>query len=119
MGTVAAMKSHNIPGKVVLLGTPAEEGGAGKVKLLEAGACECLILATEAELTFIDKEMDICLMQHPAGLPAGLKGAIGVTSAIQTIEVEYFGKPAHAAAAPCKSASPYNLAGQLMSRGRG
>ena len=40
MGTVAAMKSHNIPGKVILLGTPAEEGGAGKVKLLEAGACE-------------------------------------------------------------------------------
>lgn len=43
MGTVAAMKSHNISGKVVLLGTPAEEGGAGKVKLLEAGACECTI----------------------------------------------------------------------------
>jgi metal-dependent amidase/aminoacylase/carboxypeptidase family protein len=47
--------------------------------------------------------MDICMMQHPAGLPAGLKGAIGVTSAIQTIEIEYFGKPAHAAAAPCKA----------------
>lgn len=54
------------------------------------------------ELILGDKEMDICMMQHPAGLPAGLKGAIGVTSAIQTIEVEYFGKPAHAAAAPCK-----------------
>lgn len=44
----------------------------------------------------------MCLMLHPAGLPAGLKGAIGVTSAIQTIEAEYFGKPAHAAAAPCE-----------------
>jgi len=46
------------------------------------------------------------MMQHPAGLPAGLKGAIGVTSAIQTIEIEYFGKPAHAAAAPCKLEAP-------------
>lgn len=40
MGTVAAMKANDINGKVVLLGTPAEEGGAGKVKLLEADACE-------------------------------------------------------------------------------
>lgn len=39
MGTVAAMKAQQIDGRVVLLGTPAEEGGAGKVKLLEAGAC--------------------------------------------------------------------------------
>ena len=61
-----------------------------------------------------DKEMDICLMQHPAGLPLGLKGAVGVTSAIQTIEVEYYGKPAHAAAAPCKTQSATRL---LMSRG--
>jgi metal-dependent amidase/aminoacylase/carboxypeptidase family protein len=40
MGTAAAMRTNGVPGKVVLLGTPAEEGGAGKVKLLEAGACE-------------------------------------------------------------------------------
>lgn len=102
MGTIAAMKLRDIPGKVVLLGTPAEEGGAGKVKLLEAGACECHPLTAKTPLRGADNEMDICMMQHPAGLPAGLKGAIGVTSAIQTIEVEYFGKPAHAAAAPCK-----------------
>lgn len=40
MGTAAGMRINGVPGKVVLLGTPAEEGGAGKVKLLEAGACE-------------------------------------------------------------------------------
>jgi metal-dependent amidase/aminoacylase/carboxypeptidase family protein len=57
------------------------------------------------------------MMQHPAGLPAGLEGAIGVTSAIQTIEIEYYGKPAHAAAAPCKSESP--IVGRSLSvRGR-
>jgi metal-dependent amidase/aminoacylase/carboxypeptidase family protein len=42
MGTAAAMRTNGVPGKVVLLGTPAEEGGAGKVKLLEAGACEVI-----------------------------------------------------------------------------
>jgi len=35
------MIKHDIEGTIVLLGTPAEEGGAGKVKLLEAGACTC------------------------------------------------------------------------------
>lgn len=34
------MKKHNIDGKVVLLGTPAEEGGMGKDILLERGGCE-------------------------------------------------------------------------------
>jgi metal-dependent amidase/aminoacylase/carboxypeptidase family protein len=106
MGTAAGMRTYGVPGKVVLLGTPAEEGGAGKVKLLEAGACE--LNSQDRRRTWLtagDKEMDICMMQHPAGLPAGLEGAIGVTSAIQTIEIEYFGKSAHAAAAPCKSGS--------------
>ena len=45
--------------------------------------------------------MDACMMLHPAGLPTGLDGAIGVTSAIQSIAVEYYGKEAHAAASPC------------------
>ena len=47
IGVAAALKQHNVPGKVVLLGTPAEENGGGKTKLLEAGAY---------------KEMDACLM---------------------------------------------------------
>lgn len=41
---------HNLNGKVVLLGTPAEEGGGGKIVMLEAGAYD---------------GMDICLMAHP------------------------------------------------------
>jgi len=42
-----ALEKHNISGKVVLLGTPAEEGGCGKFPLLDNGAY---------------KEMDVCLM---------------------------------------------------------
>lgn len=40
IGVASALRQHKIPGKVVLLGTPAEEGGGGKVKLLDAGAYE-------------------------------------------------------------------------------
>lgn len=47
IGVAAALKKHNIAGKIVLLGTPAEEGGGGKTKLLAAGAY---------------KGMDACLM---------------------------------------------------------
>lgn len=35
-----AMKRFNIPGRTQLLGTPAEEGGGGKIILLERGAYE-------------------------------------------------------------------------------
>ncbi|EIN14737.1 hypothetical protein PUNSTDRAFT_56775 [Punctularia strigosozonata HHB-11173 SS5] len=45
-----ALISEDVNGTVVLLGTPAEEGGAGKVTLLKKGAF---------------KGMDACLMCHP------------------------------------------------------
>ncbi|KAL5512898.1 hypothetical protein ACEPAH_3296 [Sanghuangporus vaninii] len=79
-----AMKAHQIPGKVVLLGTPAEEGGGGKVLLLERGAY---------------KDMDACVMSHPG---PGLKNSVfsGPHLAIQPLTVEYFGHTAHAAYAP-------------------
>ncbi|KIM41419.1 hypothetical protein M413DRAFT_445430 [Hebeloma cylindrosporum] len=80
----AALESHNISGKVVLLGTPAEEGGSGKVVLLEKGAYE---------------GMDACLMCHPAPGPIG---SVSLTSclALQRLTVEYKGHTAHAALSP-------------------
>ncbi|KDR77128.1 hypothetical protein GALMADRAFT_66365 [Galerina marginata CBS 339.88] len=80
----AALEHHNISGKVVLLGTPAEEGGSGKIKLLEKGAYE---------------GMAACLMCHPA---PGPKGSVSLTSclALQRITVEYRGHTAHAALSP-------------------
>jgi hypothetical protein len=38
----AAMDAHDITGTVTLIGTPAEEGGAGKCKLYDIGACKYL-----------------------------------------------------------------------------
>ncbi|KAF5352080.1 hypothetical protein D9758_009404 [Tetrapyrgos nigripes] len=80
----AAMGQFNISGTIQLLGTPGEEGGGGKVKLLEKGAY---------------KDMDICLMCHPA---PGPKGSVSISSclALQRIAVEYFGHTAHAALSP-------------------
>ncbi|KAI0249794.1 hypothetical protein BJV78DRAFT_642956 [Lactifluus subvellereus] len=80
----AALIEHDIPGKVILLGTPAEEGGQGKVILLEKGAY---------------KEMHACLMCHPA--PGPEHGAsLSSSLALQRIRVEYRGHTAHAALSP-------------------
>jgi len=69
------MEQNNISGKVVLLGTPAEEGGSGKVVLLERGGY---------------KGMDVCVMSHPG--PGDAKAAVVSGSlAIQTVDVEYHG----------------------------
>ncbi|GFZ43688.1 hypothetical protein JCM24511_01408 [Saitozyma sp. JCM 24511] len=84
LGLRAAMKKHDIDGTVVLLGTPAEEGGAGKVELLKLGGY---------------KGMDACMMAHPGHGQAG-SGGVAPSLAIQTVNVEFFGKTAHAAGAP-------------------
>jgi len=80
MATAQTLKKTNTPGKVILLGTPAEETIGGKIKLLKQGAY---------------REMDACLMLHPAPL-----GGFLPMLAISQVKVEYFGKNAHAAAAP-------------------
>ncbi|KAL2061118.1 hypothetical protein VTL71DRAFT_7391 [Oculimacula yallundae] len=79
-----AMNHFSIPGKIVLYGTPAEEGGGGKIKLLEAGA-------------YSDHKVDINLISHPGKVA---DCALMRTNAYVSFKVEYFGKEAHAAAAP-------------------
>lgn len=80
--TVALMRKHSLPGKILLFGTPAEEGGGGKIKLLEAGAY---------------KGVDVSLMSHPT---ITYDCAMNRTTAYTRFRVEYFGKEAHAAASP-------------------
>ncbi|KAF9006077.1 amidohydrolase [Cyathus striatus] len=90
----AALQSQNVSGKVVLLGTPAEEAGGGKAILLERGGY---------------KEMDACIMCHPGpGLPHSVSA--GSSSAMQSIEVEYFGRSAHAGAAPWEGTNALDAA---------
>ena len=77
----AASEAEALGGTVELLGTPAEEGGGGKVKLLDAGCFEGL----DAALMFHPFDRD--LLTHPA-------------LANVWLELTFRGTPAHAAAAP-------------------
>ncbi|KEQ80060.1 hypothetical protein M438DRAFT_349302 [Aureobasidium pullulans EXF-150] len=78
------MEKFDITGKVVLFGTPAEEGGGGKIALLNAGA-------------YAKHNVDISLISHPGITP---DASLVRTSAFQAFRIEYFGREAHAAAAP-------------------
>ncbi|KAL9940379.1 hypothetical protein V8E36_001084 [Tilletia maclaganii] len=80
LATAEALVKHNLPGKVVLLGTPAEEAGGGKVILINAGAY---------------KKWDVSLMAHP-----GPFSTVGSSLAVSSFRVTYRGKTAHAAALP-------------------
>ncbi|OIW25345.1 hypothetical protein CONLIGDRAFT_603620 [Coniochaeta ligniaria NRRL 30616] len=84
LATASMLQKHNLPGKLVVFGTPAEEGGGGKIKLLEAGA-------------YRDHKVDLNLISHP-GIVANC--AVMRTSAYNRFKVEYIGREAHAAAAP-------------------
>lgn len=78
------MRQHSLPGKVVLFGTPAEEGGGGKIRLIHADA-------------YKDHGVDINLISHP-GITQN--SALMRTTAYTRFKVEYFGREAHAAANP-------------------
>ncbi|HEX8581373.1 MAG TPA: amidohydrolase, partial [Acidimicrobiales bacterium] len=80
-GLAAAALADEVGGRVVILGTPAEEGGGGKVFMADRGALD---------------GVDAALMVHPAGADLSEADVI----AIATWRVEYFGRGAHAAAAP-------------------
>ncbi|KAK0906006.1 hypothetical protein LTR91_016940 [Friedmanniomyces endolithicus] len=83
LATAKVMKDEGIAGKVMLFGTPAEEGGGGgKIKLLKAGAYN---------------NVDISLIAHPGISP---DAALVRTAAYFAFKVEYFRKEAHAAARP-------------------
>lgn len=77
---VAAV-AHELNGAVRLIGTPAEEGGAGKVKLHDAG---------------VFRDVDAAVMFHPAD--ADVLDPLMV--ALRVLDIAFVGRAAHAAAAP-------------------
>ncbi|KAF2653698.1 putative amidohydrolase [Lophiostoma macrostomum CBS 122681] len=83
LATAEMIRQHNLCGRVLLLGTPGEEGwGGGKIRLLEAGAY---------------RNVDVSLISHPGILN---NSPLVRTTAFTRLEVEYFGRPAHAANNP-------------------
>ena len=75
-------------GTIVVIGTPAEERGGGKIDLIEAGAFE---------------GVDAAMMMHPGGQGLMQPGQVRVEAhpnALQGLEVRYLGRNAHAAGRP-------------------
>ena len=90
-GLAAARALIRSGGSLTVMGTPAEEGGGGKIHLLERGAFE---------------GVDVAMMVHPAGIDLVEPEVI----AIATYEVEYHGRAAHAAAAPARGRNALDAA---------
>ena len=90
LGVAAALKAKpGQPGRVRLLGTPAEEGGGGKLKLIAAGAYAGAAAA---------------LMVHPGPghtLPPAIRGVAFVRMLANVkVQVRFTGRESHAAIAP-------------------
>ncbi|KAJ6439306.1 peptidase M20 domain-containing 2 [Purpureocillium lavendulum] len=84
MGLASAeiVRSHHLGGKVTIVGTPAEEGGGGKIKCLEAGAY---------------KGVDVSIISHPGILN---NSPMVRTTAFTHLNIAYHGRAAHAANSP-------------------
>jgi len=69
------------PGTVEVVGTPAEERGSGKIRMIQDGVFD---------------RSDVVLQVHPHSIDT----VVGQALARRTLVVEFFGRKAHAAAAP-------------------
>ncbi|OJJ56722.1 hypothetical protein ASPSYDRAFT_47999 [Aspergillus sydowii CBS 593.65] len=94
LGVVAALKASGAPGRVRLLGTPAEEGGGGKLHLIDNGAY---------------KDAAACLMTHPGPQYLLKDGVTGVAAVKMLANVKwrivFTGRTAHAAMEPWNGAN--------------
>ena len=79
VGVASAMDL--LPGRLAAIGTPAEEGGGGKVALLRAGAFD---------------DVDVAMMIHPSSRTLASRTSL----ASNRVDAEFFGRAAHAAAQP-------------------
>jgi len=82
-GIALAHLLDQLPGRVQVIGTPAEEGGGGKIRLIRGG---------------IFQEVDAAMMFHPDVKTQVLHWALAVTH----MHFEFTGKAAHASGDPEK-----------------
>ncbi|KAG0008144.1 hypothetical protein BGZ80_003807 [Entomortierella chlamydospora] len=81
IGIKAVIEKFHLAAQVKLLGTPAEELEGGKIVMLNKGAFE---------------NLDVCMMLHGANTDVIYTNFL----ALDTVEVEFFGKASHASASP-------------------
>lgn len=80
-GLAAKLIVDQIQGSIVILGTPAEEGGAGKAVMIKNGAFDAV---------------DAAMLVHPGRRNAATMEALACIG----LEVEYVGKATHASTSP-------------------
>jgi amidohydrolase len=80
-GLALARSGERFPGRVVIIGTPAEEGGGGKILLAQAGVFD---------------DVDAAFMLHPSRSDMVRRSSL----ASSRIELVFHGKASHAAGAP-------------------
>ena len=91
MGAALGLQANaaNLPGRIEIIGTPAEEGGGGKIRLLEAGVFDGI---------------DATLSSHPFSnrtvVPASAATGESWSLAMVGYRYMFHGRAAHAAAAP-------------------
>ncbi|WP_339200828.1 M20 family metallopeptidase [Peribacillus sp. FSL P2-0133] len=88
IGAALALKDAHpdLPGKIVVLGTPAEEEGGGKILMVEDG---------------IFDHVDVAMMCHPQKQSMVLRGGLACVDAT----FKFYGKASHASSAPEKGIS--------------
>ena len=91
MGAALGLQANasNLPGCIEIIGTPAEEGGGGKIRLLEAGVFDG-VDATLSSHPFSNRTI------VPAGAPKGESWSLAMVG----YRYLFHGRAAHAAAAP-------------------
>ena len=91
MGAALGLQANapNLPGRIEVIGTPAEEGGGGKIRLLEAGVFDG-VDATLSSHPFSNRTI------VPAVSPRGESWSLAMVG----YRYLYHGRAAHAAAAP-------------------
>jgi amidohydrolase len=95
LGVKAVMES--LPGRVIVLGTPAEEGGGGKIRLLDAS---------------VFKDVDVALSSHPLSnrtiIPTDIPQDQSWSLAMVGYRYAFHGKAAHAAVVPHEGINALN-----------
>ena len=94
-GLARALGVLPFAGQVQVVGTPAEEGGAGKVKLLEAG---------------VFRGVDAAMMIHGRSGTRVWRPSLGIIK----VKAEFFGKAAHASSWPWRGVNALNAVIQLF-----
>ncbi|XP_003392005.2 PREDICTED: peptidase M20 domain-containing protein 2-like, partial [Amphimedon queenslandica] len=91
LGVKAYLETTGLTGTITVLGTPAEEGGGGKILLIERGAL---------------KGIDVSMMVHPAPFEIIMPNHLSCAQ----LTVEFTGKAAHAAAFPWEGVNALDAA---------